>query len=65
MTYSLFGYGVKEEQNSRALRKKETEGEGVPVLNFEGGPGILLWNFRGVPGPPSKSKSGTQDTLKV
>ena len=42
MTYSLFGYGVKEEQNSRALRKKETEGEGVPVLNFEGGPGILL-----------------------
>ena len=29
------------------------KGEGVPLLNFEGGPGILLLNFEGVqvPGP--------------
>ena len=38
------------------------KGEGVPLLNieggprilllnFEGGPGVLLLNFRGVPGP--------------
>ena len=44
-----------------ALKK----GEGVPLLNFEGGPGILLLNFegslgvpplnfRGVPGPTFK-----------
>ena len=25
--------------------------EGVPLLNFEGGPGVPLLNFRGVPGP--------------
>ena len=24
---------------------------GVPLLNFEGGPGILLLNFEGGPGP--------------
>ena len=41
------------------------KGEGVPLLNFEGDPGILLWNFeggtgvpllnfRGVPGPTFK-----------
>ena len=29
-----------------ALKK----GEGVPLLNFEGGPGVPLLNFRGAPG---------------
>ena len=30
-------------------------GPGVPpLLNFEGGPGVLLLNFRGVPGPTFK-----------
>ena len=28
--------------------------EGVPLLNFEGGPGIPLLNFRAVPGPTLK-----------
>ena len=31
-----------------ALKK----GEGVPLLNFEGGPGILLLNFEGSLGVP-------------
>ena len=28
------------------------KGEGVPLLNFEGGPGVLLLNFEGGPGVP-------------
>ena len=28
------------------------KGEGVPLLNFEGGPGILLLNFEGDPEVP-------------
>ena len=28
------------------------KGEGVPLLNFEGGPEILLLNFEGGPGVP-------------
>ena len=28
------------------------KGERVPLLNFEGGPGILLLNFEGGPGVP-------------
>ena len=28
--------------------------EGVPLLNFEGGPGVPVLNFRGVPGPTFK-----------
>ena len=45
------------------------KGEGVPLLNFEGGPrisllnfeggpGVLLLNFRGVPGPTFKLWGG-------
>ena len=30
------------------------KGEGVPLLNFEGGPGVPLLNFRGVSGPTFK-----------
>ena len=26
-------------------------GSGILLLNFEGGPGVSLLNFRGVPGP--------------
>ena len=28
------------------------KGEGVPLLNFEGGPGVPLLNFEGGPGVP-------------
>ena len=30
------------------------EGEGIPLLNLEGGPAVLLLNFRGVPCPTFK-----------
>ena len=30
------------------------KGEGVPVLNFVGGPRVPLLNFNGVPGPTFK-----------
>ena len=30
------------------------KGEGIPFLNFEGGPAVPLLNFRGVPGPTFK-----------
>ena len=30
------------------------KGEGVPLLNFEGGPEVPLLNFRRVPGPTFK-----------
>ena len=30
-------------------------GPGVLLLNFEGGPGVPLLNFEGVPGPRSQS----------
>ena len=30
------------------------KGEGIPLLNFEGGPAVLLLNFRGVPRPTFK-----------
>ena len=47
------------------------KGEGVPLLNieggprilllnFEGGPGVLLLNFRGVPGPTFKLWGGSR-----
>ena len=29
-------------------------GPGILLLNFEGGPGVPLLNFRGVPGPTFK-----------
>ena len=28
------------------------KGEGIPLLNYEGGPGVLLLNFEGGPGVP-------------
>ena len=34
-------------------------GPEVPLLNFEGGPGVPLLNFRGVPGPTSKPWGGS------
>ena len=33
-------------------------GPGVLLLNFEGGPGVPLLNFRGVPGPAFKLWGG-------
>ena len=35
-------------------------GPGVPLLNFEGGPGVPLLNFRGVPGPTFKLWGGSR-----
>ena len=35
-------------------------GPGVPLLNFEGGPGVPLLNFRVVPGPTFKLWGGFQ-----
>ena len=41
------------------------KGEGVPLLNFEGGPGILLLNFEGVqvPGPRVRRSQGPGPTF--
>ena len=33
---------------------------GVPLLNFEGGPGVPLLNFRGIPGPNFKLWEGSR-----
>ena len=35
-------------------------GPGVLLLNFEGGPGVPLLNFRGVPGPTFKLWGGSR-----
>ena len=35
-------------------------GPGILLLNFEGGPGVLLLNFRGVPGPTFKLWGGSR-----
>ena len=35
-------------------------GPGVPLLNFEGGPGVPLLNFRGIPGPNFKLWEGSR-----
>ena len=41
-------------------------GPGVPLLNFEGGPGNPLLNFRGVPGPIFKLwRSNYYSVLKI
>ena len=37
-------------------------GPGVPPLNFEGGPEVPLLNFRGVQGPTFKLSEGSQVT---
>ena len=56
---------INKQKKQRILKKKMNllkKGEGVPLLNFlggpgvalldfEGGPGVPLLNFRGVPGP--------------
>ena len=34
------------------------KGDGVPLLNFEGGPGVPHLNFRGVLGPTFKFEGG-------
>ena len=36
------------------------KGEGVPLLNFEGGPGVLLLNFEGGPGVPFLNFRGSR-----
>ena len=36
------------------------KGEGVPLLNFEGGPEVPFLNFRGVPGPTFKLSGGSR-----
>ena len=36
------------------------KGEGVPLLNFEGGPGVPLLNFEGGPGVPLSNFRGVQ-----
>ena len=32
----------------------------VPLLNFEEGPGVLLWNFEGGPGVPGRRSQGPE-----
>ena len=34
------------------------KGEGVPLINFEGGPGVPLLNFEGGPGVPRLNFKG-------
>ena len=42
------------------------KGEGVPLLNFEGGPGVLPLNFEGGPGVPLLNFRGVlRSTLKL
>ena len=41
-------YKFDKKWRTQALKK----GEGVPLLNSEGGPGVLLLNFEGGPGVP-------------
>ena len=35
-------------------------GPRIPLLNFEGGPGVVLLNFRGVPSPTFKLWGGSR-----
>ena len=50
----LLGKRHKDKKRWNILKKMNslTKGDGVPLLNFEGGPGVPLLNFEGGPGNP-------------
>ena len=60
--YILF---KKDKKRLNILKKMNSlkKGEGVPLLNFEGDPGILLWNFEGGHGVPLLNFEGGPGVL--